>query len=213
MYNTDSPLIKEIKTLIQSEANNNPPPTKATITKIYNDNSVDIQTKQGKIAYAKCIGTPSLNKNGVLCFADGDINNPIFITDIDLNELYELLDEKADKNHVHEPVLWDTPNYDTEYIETSLGGNSVKGYKIGKIVVMNFYLNFKNIPTTDTIVVNNIPSDYQPVEQVNQRFISVNNSLVIFKIVDENIYLRHYATGTLTSNILGTITYICKGDE
>ena len=211
MYNTDSPLIKEIKTLIQSEANNNPPPTKATITKIYNDNSVDIQTKQGKIAYAKCIGTPSLNKNGLLCFADGDINNPIFITDIDLNELYELLDEKADKNHIHEPVLWNTPNYNTDYIDTS--SSTITLYQVGKVIVLDFYLKFNNLPTTDTIVVNNIPTSYQPVNQFNTFITNLGGDVILLTVGGSNIYLKHYGSGTMNSVVTGMITYIGKGDE
>ena len=74
-------LSDEIITIVNSVANNNPAPTRCTITKIYEDNNhVDATTQIGTIQYIETIGnTPTLNKTGIVIYLDGDIDNPIII--------------------------------------------------------------------------------------------------------------------------------------
>ena len=110
-------LVEEIKTIIQNEANNNPPPQKAEIIKTYPDNHADIQTTDKIVSYVEVIGTNEKGQSGIVCYAEGLVENGVFITNnttdidriyellglkIDKTEAYSLLDEKADENHTHD---------------------------------------------------------------------------------------------------------------
>lgn len=61
-------LADEIITIINSEANNNPAPTRCTITKVYTDNKhTDIETDNGNLTYIETIGNNlTVNNIGVL---------------------------------------------------------------------------------------------------------------------------------------------------
>ena len=72
-------LTDELITLINSVANNNPAPTKCKITKIYDNGYVDAETNIGTLNYVECIGTPTVNKTGIIVYLDGDLNTPIII--------------------------------------------------------------------------------------------------------------------------------------
>lgn len=78
---TEKTLTDEIITIINSVANNNPAPTRCTITKVYNDNNhVDATTNIGTLNYIETIGnTPTTNKTGIVIYLDGDTNTPIII--------------------------------------------------------------------------------------------------------------------------------------
>jgi len=75
-------LIKELKTFVKDEAENNPPPTIATINKIYEDGKyIDCLLADDNILkYVKCIGNPVINEDAIIIFLDGDINSPFAIT-------------------------------------------------------------------------------------------------------------------------------------
>ena len=74
-------LTDELITLINSEENNNTAPTRCKITKIYTGNTyVDVETNIGTLNYVECIGTPTVNKTGIIIYLDGDLNQPIVIT-------------------------------------------------------------------------------------------------------------------------------------
>lgn len=74
-------LVKSMRQLIQSEANNNPPATLCTIKKVYDDNKhIDAQLNSGDVLeYLKTIGNPVKDKEGVVIFLDGDTSTPIVI--------------------------------------------------------------------------------------------------------------------------------------
>jgi hypothetical protein len=81
-------LADEIITIIKSESNNNEAPQTGTVNHIYTNGYVDIQlTNNGDIIkYIQCIGEPKTNKNGVIVFLNGTLDNPIFIVDHDTTE-------------------------------------------------------------------------------------------------------------------------------
>ena len=73
-------MIPELQTLIKDEIEQKTnPPQIVTIKKIYDDGYIDIETQLGTITHIECIGTPTINKKGLLVFADNDINNKIVI--------------------------------------------------------------------------------------------------------------------------------------
>ena len=74
-------LVKSMRQLIQSEANNNPPATLCTIKKVYDDNKhIDAQLNGGDVLeYLKTIGNPVKDNEGVIIFLDGDTSTPIVI--------------------------------------------------------------------------------------------------------------------------------------
>lgn len=74
-------LIKGIKQIVKSEANNNPPATLCTIKKVYDDNKhIDAQLNSGDVLeYLKTIGKPVKDNEGVVIFLDGNTATPIVI--------------------------------------------------------------------------------------------------------------------------------------
>lgn len=73
-------MMKELKTFVQDEIEQkNNPPQIGTITKIYNDGYIDIQTPDGTIKHLECIGTPVLNKKGLIIFVNNEENNLIVV--------------------------------------------------------------------------------------------------------------------------------------
>ena len=109
-------LIDEIITLINSEANNNPPPKPCKIIKNYDDEPYcDVEVENlGILIHKKTIGTPEIGLEGIICFLNGDLNEGIVITstiieEVDLspilNDLAELNETKSDINHLHSQYL------------------------------------------------------------------------------------------------------------
>jgi len=84
----DKTLADEIITIVQSYANNNPPPTMATITKIYPNGYIDAKLPTGKITYIECIGTPNINDTTVIIYSDGDTPKAITESSTDLTDYY-----------------------------------------------------------------------------------------------------------------------------
>ena len=73
-------MMKELKTFVQDEIEQkNNPPQLGTITKIYNDGYIDIQTTEGTLPHLECIGTPTLNKKGLIVFINNEPNNIIVV--------------------------------------------------------------------------------------------------------------------------------------
>ena len=75
-------LADEIITLINSEANNNPAPTRCKIIKIYSDNiHADVETSMGILSYVECIGNNlAVGNSGVVIFLDGSLDEYIILT-------------------------------------------------------------------------------------------------------------------------------------
>ena len=75
-------LADEIITIINNTANNNPAPTRCTITKVYTDNKhTDAETSIGTLTYTETIGNNLTTGNtGIVFYLDGDTNKPIIIT-------------------------------------------------------------------------------------------------------------------------------------
>lgn len=101
-------LVDEIITLIQSQANNNPAPQLCEIVNNYEDKSYcDVKIDNlGKFNHVKTIGSVDIGLKGVLVFINGDLNNKVVISetvveDINLDEIYNSLNNKANKNHSH----------------------------------------------------------------------------------------------------------------
>ena len=76
-------LADEIITIIQAEANNNPAPEHCIITKSYEDGSADIKLSESEDirTYVKTIGDNSVGAEGVICYLNGDLTNPVVIVD------------------------------------------------------------------------------------------------------------------------------------
>lgn len=75
-------LVDEIITLIQSNANNNPPPKSCKIIGNYDDEPYSdvIVEDLGKLLYRKTIGSTKIGLEGIICFLNGDLNQGIVIT-------------------------------------------------------------------------------------------------------------------------------------
>lgn len=75
-------LIKELKTFVKGESDTNPPPTIATINKVYEGwKYIDcLLANDNILKYVKCMGNPVINEDAIIIFLDGDINSPFAIT-------------------------------------------------------------------------------------------------------------------------------------
>lgn len=89
-------LIDEIITLINSEANNNPPPKLCKIIKNYGNKPYsDVEVEDlGVLIYRKTIGTTNIGSEGVICFLNGNLNEGVVITssevNVDLSDISDL---------------------------------------------------------------------------------------------------------------------------
>ena len=73
-------LADEIITIVKSVSNNNPPPQTVQITKIYEENFVDVNFSNGGFMnYIPCNLKGKVGDIGVCVFIDGDIGNPFII--------------------------------------------------------------------------------------------------------------------------------------
>lgn len=74
-------LSQEIAKIAREEAiNNNPPPTVATITKIYDENYVDVLFENGEsLKFIPCNIKGEVNDTGIVVFLNGDVNSPFVI--------------------------------------------------------------------------------------------------------------------------------------
>ena len=73
-------MMKELKTFVQDEIQQNEnPPQLCVIRKIHTDGFIDIETNIGYLSHLECIGTPVLDKKGILFFIDNDTNQKIVV--------------------------------------------------------------------------------------------------------------------------------------
>lgn len=91
-------LAEEIITIINSEANNNPPPMECTVVKRYdNDYHCDVELRSGeRLTYIKCTSKPVLNSTAVIVFIDGDNDKPIAITNPSSSGGFDVDDYEVD---------------------------------------------------------------------------------------------------------------------
>ena len=76
---TNETLADKIKPIITEQIDKQPAPTKATITRVYQDGHVDIETIYGKLTYIQTIIDHELNDETILIFLDNDYNKRIVI--------------------------------------------------------------------------------------------------------------------------------------
>ena len=75
-----SSLVDEIITIVKSEANNNPPPQRCIIQKIYDDNNhADVKTENGVLKFVEVLGSPTLYSDAVLLFFNEELTDYIAI--------------------------------------------------------------------------------------------------------------------------------------
>ena len=100
MANTS--LADEIITIVKSVANNNPPPAKCTITKVYEDKAhVDVTTSLGELKYVKFLGADiEINSAAVILFLDDSYNEYIVIANTSLDKVYKRIEE-IEKGEIH----------------------------------------------------------------------------------------------------------------
>lgn len=73
-------LNESIKTIINDEINKQPTPTKATITHLYSDGYVDIQTETyGELKHIQTITTHTVGDETILIFLNGEYTERIVI--------------------------------------------------------------------------------------------------------------------------------------
>ena len=73
-------LADEIITIVRSEANKNPAPTKATITKVYSDGYADVTFTDGSLNYVKVIGLATVGDAAVILWLDESMTDYIVVT-------------------------------------------------------------------------------------------------------------------------------------
>lgn len=84
---SDKPTISgEIDIQISHLIQQIPSPTLCTITKIYSDDHVDVETSIGIMKYVPLIGYTKTGATGILIFIDNDLNNPYCIS-LDLSNI------------------------------------------------------------------------------------------------------------------------------
>lgn len=154
-------LIDEIITLINSEANNNPPPKPCKIIKNYDGEPYcDVAVEDlGILIHKKTIGTPEIGLEGIICFLNGDLNEGIVITstiieEVDLspilNDLAELNETKSDINHLHNQYLTehqDLSNYANRNELNSLLNTKVSFDELFNMIypVGSIYMSVNNV--------------------------------------------------------------------
>lgn len=80
-------LADEIITIIEANANNNPAPVLATVTKVYTDNCIDARLSNSVYKYIRTIGEPVLDTNVVIVFTDEEV--PVAVCgNVDLSDYY-----------------------------------------------------------------------------------------------------------------------------
>lgn len=109
-------------------------------------------------------------------------------------------------------VEWDEPHYDSTYINTSSTNTHLRIARLGNFATLDYYFTLNNaLPSSNVVVVDNIPSEFQPKNDVfNELTISYNGVVYLFSIVDNKVYLRHYSSGTQGGAISGLFSYITK---
>ena len=107
-------------------------------------------------------------------------------------------------------VEWDEPNFNSTYINTQ--SSTLRLARLGNFATVDYYFSLNNaLPSSNVVVVDNIPSDFQPKADVlNELTISYNGVVYLFSIDDNKIYLRHYSSGTQGGAISGLFSYITK---
>lgn len=103
---------------------------------------------------------------------------------------------------------WNSPTYNSTYVNSN--SSHVNINKIGNIAIVDYYFNLSSIPSSDTIVVNNIPEDFQPQTRFNEITTGYNGVIYLLTMLDSKIYLKHYGSGNGTGQISGMITYVVK---
>ena len=73
-------LADEIITIVRSEANKNPAPTKATITKVYSDGYADVTFTDGSLNYVQVIGLATVGDAAVILWLDESMTDYIVVT-------------------------------------------------------------------------------------------------------------------------------------
>ena len=72
-------LTDEIITIVKSEANNNPAPTRCTITKVYSDGHADVSFDRGSLNYVEVIGTAEVGDVAAVLWLDESMSDYIVI--------------------------------------------------------------------------------------------------------------------------------------
>ena len=85
-------LVEELQSLIQSEANNYPPPQQCTITRVYADGHVDVKTDIGVLVYVDCIGKAIMDDTGLLIYLNEERTQYVCLC-INLTPLMEKLED------------------------------------------------------------------------------------------------------------------------
>lgn len=75
-------LIKQVKTLIKSESNNNPAPIHGKVYKTYNNHHIDILLDSNELlTYVPCICGDTEGSDCIIIFLNGSYNAPFAIVD------------------------------------------------------------------------------------------------------------------------------------
>ena len=85
----ESTLSGEIRTLVRSEANNNPAPELCKVVGNYSDsNYVDVETDNGVLKYIPCLFSNEIGNTGVVVYCNGDLKKAIALIDNKGGDIY-----------------------------------------------------------------------------------------------------------------------------
>ena len=74
-------LVEELQALIQSEANNYPPPQRCSVTHVYDDKHVDVKTKNDVLVYVELLGADvEKGDSCLLVFLNDEYNDYVAIS-------------------------------------------------------------------------------------------------------------------------------------
>ena len=74
-------LVEELQALIQSEANNYPPPQMCSVTRVYEDKHVDVKTNNDVLVYVELLGADvEKGDSCLLVFLNEDYNEYVAIS-------------------------------------------------------------------------------------------------------------------------------------
>ena len=181
-------LAEEIELLVKDVANNNPAPKKCVISKIYEDNHVDVDIKVGSeigtIQYRPCLGNPKIDEEAVIIFVEGSINEGYVICNTEEIELvqsdWEETDISSSAYIKNKPSIPSLENYYNKEESRAL----LKAYFSGKVVdvqVIDGKLRVTKWEDGDFHVDEDIPLDTDVLKTLQKKLTAGSNITI-----DEN---------------------------
>lgn len=114
-------------------------------------------------------------------------------------------------SHNHRVTRFSTVTYSSTYVS---GTKHCHFTAVDNLAVLDYYLSLQNIPTSDTVIVSNIPEQYQAISgyEVEEIISDTSGHRFLLKIDSSgNIKAKAYSSTNNEGTVTGQIAYRCKG--